>query len=174
MRKFGDILPICAYGKFITCFLERAQLWNLRLRCGWTITFKLSLKGGWPWRRDRNLNFWTPLCFWNGWSYGVRTWNLVGLRGWSTWGTSLRTTNNPQGGVTRLQIAVLEFWDSISRMGEARDLKFGVWMEYVTVYVTYRYWLVNDKLSSPGSRDQFFNFNWDPLSLSLERLKVGT
>jgi len=53
----------------------------------------------------------------------------------------------PKWGVAWLRKAVLEFWDPIpiSGMGEARNLKFGVWMEYVS------HWHFNKELPSKGA-----------------------
>ena len=65
----------------------------------------------------------------------------------------------PKGAWPGLE-AVLEFLDpsKIFEMGEAKNLKFDVWMEYA-----------NDKLSSkgawPGSHYQFLNFGTPSLSL---------
>jgi len=109
---------------------------------------KITIKGSvapvtWP-----ILKFWDPLPILG----KLRTWNMV--CGWSTRGTSLRITNYPQRGSGQAPGAVWNFETlPIFRTGDARNLEFGVWMEYVT------YSPANDILSSkgawPGSRDRF-------------------
>jgi len=64
----------------------------------------------------------------------IRTWNLM-FAG-RMWGTSLETANYPQKRRSIASGPVWEFVDpsTFSRTGEDRNLRFGVWMEYVIYY----------------------------------------
>jgi len=109
-------------------FLERAAT-NFAFVV-WVVTYepandKLPSHGGQPGSRDRLLNFGTPPLFWNGWGYGLISWNLV--RGRNMWGTSLRTTNDSHTGACRGSWGSLGFLGPAPKTGEARNLKFGVW-----------------------------------------------